>query len=171
MILKTIGALLIMFSCSSVGFIEKYKHTFRIKELDNFIQCMDIFAVNICYSLEDIGSAISKVSAHATDLNREIFEKIAQEFSKSNGVPISEIWKNVLEKTNNGVYKKDDIEILKRFGDLLGNGNIGVQEENIQSLKKNLTMSVESLKNNEAKMSALSKIGIYAGIVIVVLMI
>ncbi len=169
--IRFIGAILIIISCSSVGFIEKYRHGIRIKEIENFIKCMNIFSVEICYSYDNIYDALEKVVNYGTETNKNILQSVKNKVLNSDGIPISHIWVNEFNKLNSAIYKDEEIEIIKHFGDLLGTGSAEIQGENIENLNKQLNIILDNLKKDTPKILSFCKIGIYAGIIIVVLLI
>ncbi len=172
MIVKIIGASLIILSCSSFGISLKIRYTARVNELENFVICIDYIYKEISYSLADIKSVITKTMEFATEVNKSVFNEILEGIDKNDGKPISDIWTYRIGKLKDGheIYEKSDLDIIGSFGNLLGYGNLEIQEENSQNLITNLNERISDLKNKSNKISATSKIGVYAGIIIVVIL-
>lgn len=170
--LKIIGVILVCTSCTAIGYIIKLKYKQRLKNLENFKNIIKIFENEIRCSSREICDAAKKASLTAQGTNDDIFTAFCNNLCNSNGSPLSEIWrKSVSDNSAESAYTKEDIEMLKSFGDVLGSGDVQTQLKNIEnlftSIEEKTINAGDNLKKNG---SIVSKIGIYAGVLISVIL-
>jgi len=171
MIVKIIGFLIIVFSCGTFGYSVKRKHIIRLKELDNMLLCADILEKEMNLFLSTLEDAFSAVYPYASSYNKSIFKNAVKLHNESDGDSFQNIWIDTLNKAGNDIYNKEDTEVLKKFGNLLGVGDSQIQKENTISLKNSLHELIMDAKSKNEKINLFPKIGIYSGIIIAILLI
>lgn len=173
MYIKIFGCMVIFCSCALIGYSFRLKQETHIYELENFRQCMQIFEKNIRYSMSDIMSATTSMLDTASIQNRRILQCFLNKSEHSDGHPLSEIWKQSIRKAGvDSCYDKDDLEVFAQFGNVLGSGDIETQTKNIDIFMMKLAEKIETLKQALDKSGNIfAKMGIYAGIMIIVLVI
>lgn len=172
MLLKTSGALLIFMSCLGLGYSLKALCSMRTKELENFLSCMDILMNEICYSMTNISDAISKLLKYASTYNKKFFDDFLIMYKNSDGTEAGEIWYQAVDKLekHNTIYLKNDIERIRRTGNLLGKGDVNQQSDNIISLKNEINQNIAESKAANKKMEISTKLGMYIGFIIVIIL-
>ena len=170
MFAKIIGCALILIASTSAGYIAKFRADQRIKELENMLVCMQGFEYEICYNISDIIKATKNLVRISSIHNQKIFLSFLESAQKSNGKPLSEIWQETMnQKREECYFLKDDFEIISQFGSVLGCGNVDTQAKNIAILKERISKQILNLKTKSEKSGNLpAKIGIYAGLVVIV---
>lgn len=173
MYVKLFGCMMIFCSCALLGYSFTLKLETHINELENFRQCMQIFEKDIRYSMNDIIIATKSMLSTASIQNCRILKCFLKNSELSDGRPLSETWKNSIHESGaDSCYDKDDLEVFAQFGNVLGSGDVETQTKNIEIFMMNLTDKIESLKQALDKSGNISaKIGVYAGIIIIVFVI
>ena len=173
MALKVLGSIFIILSCSFCGYSIKYKHSLRVKELENLLTCFDVININIATNLNNIYETLENVLSCSSEINRKIFEYLLSNQKRICDSSFSVLWKEALEKVNleYNIYEKEDMDALCKFGNMFGTGNYEIQSENIKTLKVAISKLIDKAKDDEKKLNVSAKIGIYAGIVLSVLLV
>lgn len=172
MFIKSMGAVIIIVSSSLIGYIIRYRHRCRINDIENFNTCLGIIKREMSFSLNDILTAVKKTAGYANKQNKLLFEGFIDMSSASDGDTMSETWTRCLE-TRKGelIYNESDIDVIKELGNLLGSGDIDTQRENILNIENKLNEHLKQCSMNSEKYDIAFKLGIYIGVIIVVLLI
>ena len=172
MFIKLTGALAITVSSFLIGYYINNKSKRHIVELKNLVLCMNIFESEVRYNVCDIISAVDKLEDYASCHNKVIFNDFLHNASNSNGEQLSVVWNksvNDVKRKNSLCYSDDEISDILNFGKILGSGDCETQLKNIQSFADALNKRIEY---EEMRLSEngqlLPKLGIYAGLLIVV---
>ena len=170
-IAKIIGGIFVITSCSLAGFCIKFKTDIQIKELNNLLSCIDIMKNEMCIALKNVFEAIKIASDNASKINRDFFDQILNAQNDNTDIALFTKWENALEKSNffKQIYGNKEMEALKNFGCVLGSVNVEVQEENFDRFKCATQDRINELKNNSKKSSIMGNLGVYIGIIIVIL--
>jgi len=170
---KLLGCIFIFLSCSLAGYTLKNKTMLHVTDLENMISCMNVLENEIRVSLNDIITASSKVLEISNNTNTFLFEKLIDSAKSSDGQPISELWKKaVLTISEQSFYSENDINILVRFGDVLGSGDAQTQIDNLRIFRTELSKALEDARKAATQKGALyGKIGVYIGVISVILLI
>ena len=173
MILKIVGMFLITFSCGTYGYLIKYKHIVRVRGIENFLLCFDILSSEITINSNTICNSFIKVINYADEYNRTLFNKTLELYNDSDGDTISCIWETVINETfiRDKIYSSEDVDVLKKFGTLLGCGDINLQKDNIDNVKLLLNKHLTDAKLKNDKVNNTAKLGLYIGIIISVVLI
>ena len=171
-IIRTIGIVFIMFSCCLCGYATKYKYNMRIHELENFLLCIDMLQKEITLKSSTIYNSLLKLLDYADEYNINFFLKVMEIQRDSDGESISEIWNTAITEATSttAIYNNNDINIIKGIGGALGCVDITVQKENLDAIKTLLSEAIQSSKVNKDKIHISSKIGVYVGIIVSILL-
>jgi len=134
--------------------------------------CLQVIENEIRYSVSNLETAVGKAVPYSDDINKVLFEKFLDKLSNSDGQPLSQLWDETLRNINNsGVYEESDLAVFKNFGNVLGCGDIETQTKNIDLFNTQLTAQLESANENlKNKGHILGKLGIYAGLLTVIIL-
>lgn len=118
---KLIGALLILVSGSSIGWIIGGLYLNRVKELKELQLAFNILNTEISYGRTLLADALKRTSEVLTPPLSNIFFSAAEELNNTRGKMFSELWKNILENySKNFFLNKEDLEILINWGRQIG---------------------------------------------------
>lgn len=173
MIIKVLGAILILTSSTLMGFCYKRNYGIYIRQLENFSSCLDILSNEISLSLKNFYDSLCDTNNYASEYNHIFFDELLKMLQNSDGETISYIWSRCLDEnaTFKIIYTKDDMKDFKEFGNLLTSGDTQIQLNNINKLKNKIENKVDVLKSKNEKVSVVGKLGIYFGVAIVIILI
>lgn len=121
MMLKAIGAILILLSSSTAGYYFSMVDRFRIEELRQMRRALTILKGEISFSSAPLAEAFKEAAERVGGATALIFEEYAQNLAKKRGGSASHIWKEVLEQTGKDTYfDKEDLDAFLSFGRALG---------------------------------------------------
>lgn len=171
--IKLLSYIVIIFSCSMIGFSAKFASLSRLKDLENMKSCIQIFENEIRYNISDIIEAAKKIFAVAKGVNIKIFDVLIENDKMKTGIPLSEAWeRGVRTAICQSNYSKSDVDAIVKFGNVLGSGDVNTQLKNLEFFCDNIDRCIDECREKNKKNADLySKVGIYAGIVIVILLI
>ncbi|HBM97931.1 MAG TPA: hypothetical protein DD413_00755 [Ruminococcus sp.] len=158
LIVKLIGAALLIASSFSVGF-SMSKSLYRRKQfLKSFIVFIDSLATHIRYNTDDIFRLVSMCS-DCEEL------KCFEFFSKPHTEPFEKVWsKSVLTIPRAYALTKADTDLILQFGAQLGKTDIDGQLKHIKLYKDFFKKQLDEAEEAIAKKSKLYKtMGLFAG--------
>ncbi len=172
MLFKFIGAVITVATCSMFGFAVKYRHKYHIEELKNLNVCFSIIKEEIRFSMNDIATALKNSVAYASESNKILLTNFINMSKESDGTVLSELWTRALDNTKKElIYDRTDLAVINELGNLLGVGDIETQQNNIIKIENKINERVKLLNSKNEKMDITSKLGIYAGVILVILLI
>ena len=161
-IMKIIGAGLIILSTAIIGrtYAKGYKE--RVDYITDFMKRLELFKNEIGFMKGILADAFSKASEF-DGKNQLLFKEAAQNLSESEA---GTVWEEACEKyLPKFVLKREDIEIIKSLGRLLGISDIDGQISNIESISSGLSVQKESAEAERKKNEPLFRnMGVLAGI-------
>ena len=171
--MKFAGCALVCVSSSLIGLSFKFRTRKRVDSLKNMLHCMRVFENEIRYAGCDIFCATEKMLKLANCDNSKVFNTFLECASSSDGLALSEVWQSAISKIDNCVfYEKEDLKCFKEFGAILGSGDVDTQLKNIDAFNLSINENINLIKNKVCKSDEIySKLGIYIGIIIAVLLI
>lgn len=170
--MKWIGALLIIFSTTWLGFYFAGRLSERTKELRAWKLALQSLEAEVMYSQLPLQEASRRI---ANQLNGQIqifLLSFANQLETS-ALSAKEAWKNSLQEYANKVSIKDsDIQVLLQFGETIGMHDKFSQQKQIILALKHLEREEQEAIDSQASYERMSKmLGILSGILIVILLI
>ena len=166
--IKYIILLIILLSTSYIGILLSNKYQNRVKELKDMKSALTIFSTKIKFTYEPIPEIFNQISKQIRSNIGEIF-KIASENMKS--INATDSWNMALEKSSNSL-NKEDIEVLKNLGNLLGRVDLEGQVNEIELVNTFLNTQIEKAEEENKKSSKMYKtLGITVGLAMVIVLI
>lgn len=141
--IKLFGALLILVSGSSIGWIFGSIYINRVKELKELQLALNILDTEICYGRTILPEALRAAVDVLSSPLSNIFTEAAEIFNKSKNQHFFEIWQVVIEKYHKKSYlNREDFEILYYWGRQIG---ISTMENQIKINK----LTIKRLEQHE----------------------
>ncbi len=172
LVLKIIGSLTIIVSCSLIGNHVANKYSNRLSNLKNLKYCIQILETEIVYLSTPLPEALKNVYRKGNKSVSFIFKQIRDYLisNKEHDVLDSFIFICNLYK-NNLNLNKEDIEILISLGRILGKSDKEDQKKYFKLVLKELSIqredAEEKMKKNE---NMYKKLGILSGLAIVIIL-
>lgn len=166
--MKIILGIAVIACSTQIGILLSKKYVYRLDELDELKNNFQIMENKIKYTyepLEDIFSEVAEISSFSV---RELFMKTARNIKQKGA---EKAWKDEIKEADLSL-KKEDKNILKEFGNLLGKTNKEGQINQIQFVNTLLDRQIEKAKEDKTKNETVyKKLGLIFGIGIVIVLI
>ena len=140
--IKIIGLLTVAFAFSVLGILLSSKYKNRVKDLKEFKKAINIFETKIKFTYEPIPDIFNEISKNSNENIGNIF-KIASIKMKNNDA--TSAWNEALEQVYTNM-NKEDIEVVKELGKMLGKTSIEGQLSQIELVRNFLD---EQIKKSE----------------------
>ncbi|MFW6035249.1 MAG: hypothetical protein ACOCRZ_03230 [Halothermotrichaceae bacterium] len=169
MIIKLTGALLILISGSSIGWIIGTSYLNRVRDLKELQTAINIFNTEISYGQTLLPEALEKAAAVINSNLGELLLQAAGSLKKSRGKTFADIW---TKKINNyscyATLDDEDIKILKNWGNQIGKSSLAEQRKINKLTAKRLEQQEDQAQK---RASTRVKLVRYAGVLLSLLVI
>ncbi len=172
MLFKIIGSLIVILSCSFLGFILSRDCSKRPQQLRELQGLLQMFENQISYLSDIITEAFERIGRVSSSGTGVFFRKTVEILKDGKASSASEAWEEAVRQyIRTTALNKEDEEILSSFGKLLGNTDIEGQIRNIRLTLGQLALqeekAEESRKRNENMYKSLGMLG---GIAVVIVL-
>ena len=153
--------------CSAIGLIKSQKYTWRVEELKEFKNALNMFENKIKFTYEDIPTVFKDISKKINGNVGNIFKNASE---KMQNMQAGEAWEYALENTYTSL-KKADIDIIKGLGRMLGKTDLSGQISEIKLVNNFIDAQIEDAKQEKDKNYKMYKtLGIVVGATIVIIL-
>ncbi|MFW6287122.1 MAG: stage III sporulation protein SpoIIIAB [bacterium] len=164
MFIKLFGAMLILVSGTSIGWIISNVYLNRVKELKDLQLALSILETEISYGQTILFEALKKTSALISQPLSSLFLLAAEKLKDSRKESFADIWeKELAQYKSNCDLLNEDLEILKNWGQQIGCSDLSNQ------IKIN-QLAIKRLEQQEKKAEEIAKkkvkISRYSGLLI-----
>lgn len=167
MILKIIISLLIIYVCTYLGIYKAKKFEARERELKRIKNSLAFFKSKIEFTYEPIKEIFTQISKLVYLHKDNIFLRTTNYLEEFN---VNDSWNKAVDETVD--LNKEDREVLKMFGKLLGKTDKNGQISEIEISQSFIEKQIEKAEQEKNKNSKLYKsLGISLGIGIVIVFI
>lgn len=165
-LIKGINMIFIIIICSYIGIIKAKKFETRVIELNKFQNALTMFKTKIEFTYEPIKNIFEEISKIIYLEDKNIF-KLTIESEEE----IDQAWKISADKFYE-VFNKEDIDIMKMFGKLLGKTDIEGQVSEILLTQNLIEKQIEKAEYEKSKNSKLYKsMGVICGLGICIILV
>lgn len=173
MLLKILGAILTISSCSALGFYFSNELNVRVKQLRELKKYVMILRGDIRYGGTPLPEAIGNLARRSPGVYKKFLSQVSELLMVSGGGTFSEIWsKCVWKDLKNSSLTESDKENLIRFGDTLGYLDREMQISTIDLYLNQLQEEIsEQAIVAKERTKLYNVLGIMAGIFITIVMI
>ena len=166
-IIKYFILFLILVASTLIGKSLSKKYVYRLQELEEIENSLNILKTKIKFTYEPIPELFNELEKSKVKNVGNIFYLAKEKMKKEN---ISIAWEKAIDESATNL-KKEDKEILKTLGKLLGATNIEGQLGQIETTKSLLGNQIKEALEEKLKNEKLySKLGTTIGLAIVVLL-
>lgn len=167
-IIKSILFILIFLSSTYIGMLISSKYKNRLNDLKELKSILNIMNTKIRYTYEPIGEIAFEIS----QMNNTNVGKLFGEFSSLLKTrTITEAW-NIAIDTYGNNFSKEDKNIIKGLGKMLGKTDMDGQLSQIAQTHEFLYMQIEKAEKDKQKNEKLYKsLGMVIGIAIIIILI
>lgn len=167
LILKYIILFIILLSSSLIGKILSKKYVYRLQELEEMKNALNLFKTKAKFTYEPIPTIFEEISQNTTQNISSIFN-IAKEKMKTKTANIA--WEEAVEEANTNL-KKEDKQALKNLSKLLGQTDLEGQTSQIEITEVFLETQINQAREEKQKNEKLySRLGTIIGLTIVIIL-
>lgn len=130
LVLKYILLVLILAASSKIGIIIAKKYKNRVIELSDFKETINILKTKIKFTYEPLSEIFNEISEITSENISKIFKQTSLNMKK---MPVMQAWEQSLEESKNILsLNRDDINVLKGLGKMLGKTDVDGQISEIE---------------------------------------
>lgn len=152
-VIKFVFLVIILVASAYIGIIISNKYKDRVIELKEVKKGLNIFETKIKYTYEPVPDIFNEISKNLKDNIANIF-KIASKEMRNISAKLA--WEKAVEEAKTNM-KKEDIEVIKGLGKLLGKTDVEGQVSQIELTNKFLDEQIEIAKKEYVKNEKLYK--------------
>lgn len=153
LIIKCMSLITILILSSYVGIIVSKKYKNRVIELKEIKRALNIFETKIKYTYEPIPDIFTEISENLNPTIGKIFKSASEKMSITTA---KEAWQEAVSKSQNSMTK-EDIDVIKGLGKLLGETDIDGQVSQIELTDKFIDSQIEKAQHEYEKNNKLYK--------------
>lgn len=170
MLIKMIGAMLILISCGSVGFRIAASQRREETTLDKLCSLLDFMECELQYRMTPLPVLCRKTAAQADGLLRQVFLTLATELESQISPDVESCMFAALNKCNALPLKA--AECLQELGKTLGRFDIEGQIKGLEASRQTCRRKLQLLRQNkDSRLRGYQTLGLCAGASIVILFI
>lgn len=174
MVIKIIGALMIIISGTMTGIDLSNRFVTRIKQLTQIKKMLILISGEIKYNNSNIRFALEKISSNADPFISNFLKMVYEKLDNLNGTDIYNIWKECGQQyfSNESCLNEQDIKKIIEIGEFLGITDRETQINNFELYLEQIQIDItEAEKMRENKCRVYKTIGTMAGMLISVVII
>ncbi len=170
--IKLIGAVLIIVATSWAGFEAARHLTERPRQLRQLKVALQSLEAEIMYGHTPLSDAAKNIAKQLEKPLSWFFEGFSYKLDKAN-LTVKEAWQQSLEDVwNTTAYKTAELEIMKQFGETLGQHDRYTQQKHIQLALTHLEREELEARDKQIRYERMVKsLGVLSGLLLVILLI
>lgn len=152
-VIKFTFLIMILVASSYIGIMVSNKYKDRVIELKEIKKGLNIFETKIKYTYEPVPDIFNEISKNLNENMGDIFKRASKEMES---LSAKLAWEKAVEESKTSM-KKEDIDVVKGLGKLLGKTDIEGQVSQIELTNKFLDEQIETAKKEYLKNEKLYK--------------
>lgn len=169
--LKLLGAVLVLFSCTALGWGKSMSLQRRLEQLREIEKLVHLILGEITYRKEALPEALLRTSQKAVPPFDEFLQEVSRQASLFQGECFSKIFRETAQRClENSALKRKDLEVFVQLGEYLGWMDITLQKNTIALYLEQLKQEIQSLeKELPGRKKMYQSLGAMAGIFLTIL--
>ena len=152
-IIKFISLIAILLFSSYIGIIISNKYKNRVEDLKEIKRGLNIFETKIKYTYEPVPEIFKEISSNLKENIADIFINASKNMNKNTA---KDAWDYAIDISNTSM-NKEDIEVIKGLGKLLGKTDIDGQVSQIELTDRFIDTQIEKAEKDYIKNEKLYK--------------
>ena len=166
-IIKYLMLFLILLSSSLIGRFLSKRYVYRLQELEEIQNCLNIFKSKIKFTYEPIPEIFKEISLNASKNISNIFDIAIKNMEKDNA---NIAWKKSVDECVTNLNKEDK-QVLKTLSKLLGQTDSEGQISQIEITQNFIDTQIKNAQEEKQKNEKLySRLGTTIGLAIVIIL-
>jgi stage III sporulation protein AB len=172
MLFKIVGSLVVVLSCSFLGFILSRDCSRRPQQLRELQTLLQMFENQINYLSDVLIEAFERVSRVGNSETGSIFGRAAEILGNEGAQSAASAWEQAVRQgIRRTALNREDEEVLIGFGKMLGSTDLDGQIKNIRLTMEALRMQEKKAEESRIKNETMYKsLGILGGIAVVIVL-
>ena len=167
LVIKYFMLFLLLVACTLIGRFLSKKYVYRLNELEEMKNALNIFESKIRFTYEPIPEIFGEISKNSTSNISNIFEKAKEKMKEKNA---SQAWEETIDESDCN-FSKEDKQVLKTLSKLLGQTDSEGQISQIEITQNFLNTQIKEAEEEKKKNEKLySKLGTTIGLAIVIIL-
>lgn len=167
-ILKYIVIFIIFLISTIIGYLISKRYSSRVQELKEMQNAINILENKIKFTYEPLPEIFLQISTLLNNNIGEIFKNASSNIKQRRA---NNAWEEALTNSQTN-FTKEDLEILKNIGKLLGKTDKDGQVSQLELSKTFISSQIEKAENEEKKNSKMYKtLGTVVGLAIMIILV
>ncbi len=167
-VIKCFMLLLVFIASSFIGRCIAKKYSYRLEELEEMKNILNIFKSKIRFTYEPIPEIFKEIASNAKENIAQIFEKATRNMQNFSA---GEAWENAVQ-TSETNFTNEDIHVLLMLSKMLGQTDVEGQISQIEITENFLEKQIKEAQQEKNKNEKLyRKLGTTIGLAIVIILI
>ena len=147
LVIKYCMLFLLLVACTLIGRFLSKKYVYRLNELEEMKNALNIFESKIKFTYEPIPEIFGEISKNSTSNISNIFEKAKEKMKEKNA---SQAWEETIEESDCN-FSKEDKQVLKTLSKLLGQTDSEGQISQIEITQNFLDAQIKEARRRKNK--------------------
>ena len=170
MIIKWIGAALILVSCGSFGVIIAANHKNEVNTLKKLISALDYMECELQFRMYALPDLCRQTAGETEGILRRVFAMLANELEDQISPDVRHCMQSVLAKVKD--VPVHTLVCLHLLGDSLGRFDLQGQLKGLEAVRQECRLKLNKLMgNSEVRIRSYQTLGLCAGAALVILLI
>ena len=169
--MKWVGALLIIFASAAIGRFFAMAYRDRPRQLRQLRTALQSLETEITYGLSPIGEAAERLAGQLPEPGKSLFATFADRLNSGN-YHLPAAWKAALDEVwPHTALKNAESEILRQFGETLGQSDRENQQKQIRLVLSHLEREENDAREDQGRYEKmLNSLGLLAGLLLALIL-
>jgi stage III sporulation protein AB len=173
MLLKLIGASLILFAGTLIGFLQAARFADRPKQIRQLASALQRLETEIVFGRTPLPDALAHTAANAGQPVGSLFRAVADELSATDGRSFQECWDAAMRRVwPTTSMRAPELTVTLRLGSILGMSDKEDQLKHLRLAAVQLKAEEDAARDDQAKYEKMSRsLGLLLAALVVILMV
>lgn len=173
MLLKLIGASLILFAGTLIGFLQAARYADRPKQIRQLAGALQRLETEIVFGQTPLPDALQHTASNAGQPVARLFQAAADELSAGEGRSFRECWDQAMRRTwPTTSMRTPELTVTLRLGSILGMSDKDDQLKHLRLAAVQLKAEEDAARDDQAKYEKMSRsLGLLLAALVVILMV
>lgn len=173
MMLKIVGAILIVTSCGMGGIVYSNRYINRLDNLKSLSICIEMLRSEITYGHIPLPQASRSIAEKVRGPVADIFYDFSDELISRKGYTAHQAFKRAVDKNAGRLcINQEEMGLFRTLGNMMGTSDTANQEKSLNLLSKQLEVLIErAMSEKDKNVKIYRNLGLLGGIGLAILLI